>query len=418
MTVMLLHAGCGVDTTGSNNGIQSATYQNPYPPKIPDGMGGRAGPDGRPINNYNPVSIPLHAPSGRVCSTGGMSMYSWGYEVWNGAKSPLVDFLRNPKVQDFGCGDIYINVADYTATTYIRDEFALVSFIRNVRASGNRGIVFLVYGDVQVSSNGAPNGPTEFADTFFGWLEKVPDTDLGAMLPIGLSYDCEHLSHTTIENALNRAQQLKADFAARRLGGDASKITIEWTIEGQEKPVDTDIVMKLSDRALMMAYRNHVGTSVRDPTGVDNIITRIFDFMFTNQCRHCLDDAYATANYKAKIKLMFEADCQCGSSCNKISFCAYDAVEALWGGNSYKTGAQYLVGTLKKAEELIRARLGPAKFQRLFGHAENMSLFVIHNWNWFTCYFDDPSVAITTPIGSHQSTCKDYHTYAKSCRSQ
>ncbi len=374
--------------------------------------------------NQNRVKIDLVPPSGRVCPQKGISMYSWGYEVWNNTASPIVDFFMNPKVGPYyGCGDVYINVADYTAPTYIRDEYALIPFMRNVRATGNRGIVFLVYGDVQVSSNGAPNGPTDFANTFFNWLWTVSDQDLHAILPIGISYDCEHLSHVTIENALNTAQKRKADFVNRKLGGDASLITVEWTIEGQEKPVDTDIVMKLSDRALMMAYRNHVATSLRDPLGEDNIVTRVMDFMFTKQCRNCLDDAYAEKNYRAKIKVMIEADCLCGSSCHKISFCAYDAVEDAWGRKNhagtmtYKNGAEYMMGTLKEAEIRLRSKLGH-KFERLFGESDNMSLFVVHNWNWFTCYFNDPSLYIYTPIGVKQESCKSYHLFADACRSQ
>ena len=410
--------GCGTGNNGGDpNRFMNGGAQKARQPGI--------SMDGKPIPGYNPVDIPLISPSGRVCSGTGISMYTWGYEVWNNTDSPVINFLQNPKVAaNYGCGDVYINVADYSAPRYIRDEYALVPFIRNVRATGNRGIVFLVYGDVQVSSNGAPNGPTEFADTFFDWLWRIEDADLQAMVPLGVSYDCEHLSHLTIENALNRAQQLKADFVKKRLGGDASLLTIEWTIEGQEKPHDTDIVMKLSDRALMMAYRNHVATSERDPRGEDNIITRVMDFMFTKQCTHCLDDSYAAKHYKAKIKIMMEADCLCGQSCHKISFCAYDAKADVWGRNnhsgvkSYSNGAQYMMGTITEAEKRLRDRLGPSKYQRLFGTTDNLSLFVIHNWNWFTCYFDDPSLYITTPIGTKRETCSSYHIYANSCRSQ
>jgi hypothetical protein len=60
--------------------------------------------------------------------------------------------------------------------------------MKNVRAAGKRGIIFLVYGDVQVSPNGAPDGQFEFAGTFFQWINKIWDEDLKAILPIGLSY--------------------------------------------------------------------------------------------------------------------------------------------------------------------------------------------------------------------------------------
>jgi hypothetical protein len=416
-SLAFVHYGC--DTTSTNAGrFQNNGFARPNDPEIPNGFR-----NGNGYGAFGP-NIPLISPAGSVCDSKDISIYTWGYELYNKTTSPIVDFLGNPKAARYRCGDVYINVADHTATTYIRDEYALVPFIKNVRATGNRGIVFLTYGDVQVSANGAPNGPTEFADTFFRWLNSVSDADMKAILPLGLSYDCEHLPHSTIVNALTRAQELKQKIARERLGGDASQLTVEWTIEGQEKPHDTDTVLKLSDRALMMAYRNHVDTSVRDPGGEDNLVTRVFDFMFTKQCRHCLDDAYAEANYKAKIKIMIEADCECGASCNKISFCAYDAAEELWGrknhlGQSvYKTGEQYMIGTLQEANERIRARLGPARYERLFGKTENLSLFVVHNWSWFTCFFDDPSVSIPVPIGAKQQSCKNYHSMAKSCRSQ
>ena len=372
-----------------------------------------------PERRQTVIDIPLLPPVKDTCSGNQLGLYSWGYEVWNSPTSPLVSFLRNPAVKEYGCGDLYINVADYSATTYIKDEAALVPFIKNVRSSGNQAVVFLVYGDVDVGKNGAENGPTEFADTFFRWISSIPDSDLKTMLPLGVSYDCEHLSVRVIENALKRAQELKRILVNQRLGGDASLIQIEWTVEGQEKPVDTDMVMRLADRALVMSYRTHMGKSVKDPLGEDNMVTRLFDFMFTKQCRHCLDDAYATANYKAKIRIMFEADCQCGNGCGKISFCAYDAKESGWGEN-HPNGAAYLMSTLQEFDTELRhgGRLSSSQYSRLFGAPTNLQLFVVHNWQWFTCFFDDPSVAVTTPIGRQRESCKNYHSMARACRSK
>ena len=415
-------SGCGNVSNNQRRQSNFADLLTPRAPNIPNGIpSAPVAPDGKPRAPANVVHIPLIPQARASCSGNKLGLYTWGYDSWNDRTSPIVDFLQNPDVSAFSCGEIYINVADYTAPYYIRDEYALVPFIRNVRATGNHETVFLVYGDVQVSAH-APNGPTDFAETFFRWMTGLSDTDLHALLPLGLSYDCEHLSHTTIEDALTRAQQLKSVFVNSRLGGDGSRITIEWTIEGEKKPVDTDIVMKLSDRALMMGYRNHVGRSVRDPDGEDNIITRLMNFMFREQCQRCLDDDYAQANYRAKIKLMFEADCECGASCHKISFCAYDASEELWGrrnhlGQSvYRNGAEYMEGTMREAERQLRTHMTPAQFQRLFGETRDLSLFVIHNWNWFTCFFQNPSVAIKTPIGAKQQTCKNYAAHASSCR--
>ena len=362
---------------------------------------------------------PLDRRIGSVCSSktgNNIGLYTWGHEVWREESiSPLMDFISHPKVSEYGCGDVYINVSDYSSPEMIPTPEALYPFILNLRRSGNRAFVYLVYGDVNVSGNGAPDGPKVFADTFFNWVASLSDLQLNDILPIGISYDCEHLSPKTIEEALNRCQSLKEGIRVSRLGGDATQISIQWTIEGERKPVDTDIVMKLADSALMMGYRNHVGKSIHDPSGVDNIVTRLMIFMFTEQCTHCLDDAYATANYKAKIKLMFEADCMCGNSCRKISFCAYDATVEGWG-KEYKNGAEYMMATLNEAEIELRSQLGTSRFNRLFGPQENMSLFVIHNWQWFTCFFNDPEVHVNTPIGKQNETCANYHTWANGCR--
>jgi len=367
----------------------------------------------RNLQDY--ISSPTLNPD--TCSGNRIGLYAWGYEVWNSTSSPMIDFLSNPSVRDYSCGDIYINVADYTASTYIRDELALVPFIKSVRSTGNTGVVFLVYGDVQVSGHEAEDGPTEFADTFFRWVSSISDSDLHQIAPVGVSYDCEHLSVKVIETALNRAQDLKREVVISRLGGDDSLIQIEWTVEGQEKPDDTDMIMRLADRALIMNYRTHISSSVKDPLGRDNMITRLFDFMFKRQCKRCLDDAYATANYKAKIRIMLEADCQCGASCRKISFCAYDSREPGWG-DDFTNGAEYMMHTLYAFDTELRSgrRLSPSQYERLFGSPQNLQLFVVHNWHWFTCFFDDPSVAVSTPIGKKLESCINYHSMAQACR--
>ena len=417
--------------TEPNNGLGGNNYRNPLSPVspvLPSGVPAQI-PGERPA--VTPVHIPLLPRVRDSCNGNNLGLYSWGYEVWNNRQSPMIEFLNNPRVQEFGCGDVYINAADYSAPNYIRDEYALVPFIRNVRANGNQAVVFLVYGDVQVSSNGAPNGPTEFADTVFDWLSRVSDAELAAMVPIGISYDCEHLPVSTIQSALTRAQQLKTQLINTRLGGDASKFVVEWTIEGERKPDDTDMVMRLADRALMMDYRNHVNTSPNDPTGEDNFITRLFDFMLNpvrgeGQCEKCLDDAYASANYKAKIKLMIEADCECGQSCKKISFCAFDARQQTWGqmnhlgARAYSNGAEYLTGTLREVHTQIRNHplMTSERFARLFGDNDDLELFVVHNWQWFTCFFNDPNVAVSTPIGAKGETCRNHATLAAECRTK
>lgn len=370
----------------------------------------------------SPFTAALETPdqpeSTDTCQGNQLGLYSWGYEVWNSNDSPMVAFLRNPAVKEYGCGDIYINVADYGETREIPHVDELLAFIKNVRSSGNKAVVFLTYGDDDVDNNGAVDGPTEFAETFFKWISTLSDSDLQAILPIGVSYDCEHVSLRVIEKALERAQKLKRDLVKERLGGDESLVQIEWVIEGQRKPENTDMIMKLADRALVMNYRTHVAKSIKDPSGRDNMVTRLFDFMFTKQCEHCLDDAYAEKHYKAKIRILFEADCEIREHCKKISFCAYDGKEKGWG-SEYENGAQYLTKTLEKFDIELRqgGRLRPDQYARLFGSPTNLQLFAIHNWQWFTCFFDDPSVAVTTPIGKRRESCVNYHSLASTCRS-
>lgn len=357
--------------------------------------------------------------SSDTCQGNQLGLYSWGYEVWNSDDSPMIAFLRNPSVKEYGCGDIYINVADYGSPGEIPHAEELVAFIKNVRSSGNKAVVFLTYGDDDVDNNGAVDGPTEFAETFFEWISTLSDSDLQAILPIGVSYDCEHVSLRVIEKALKSAQNLKRALVNERLGGDESLVQIEWVIEGQRKPKNTDMIMRLADRALVMNYRTHIGKSIKDPSGRDNMVTRLFDFMFTKQCEHCLDDAYATEHYKAKIRIIVEADCEIREYCGKISFCAYDAKAKGWG-NEFENGAQYLTKTLEKLDLELRqgGRLTPDQYSRLFGSPTNLQLFAIHNWQWFTCFFDDPSVAVTTPIGKRLESCENYHSLANTCRSK
>ena len=379
--------------------------------------GGWSGTTPRISQQSTPLSrpVPLMERMVTECRGNHLGLYTWGHDIWDSESSSFMDFLLNPAVGGFGCGDVYINVSDYSAPDWIPNPHNLYPFIYNVRSTGNTGVVYLGYGDVAVGSNGAPDGPKRFADTFFNWVASLTQDQLNDILPIGVSYDCEHLSPKTIQDALVRAQKLKEDIRVERLGGDGSQIVIQWTIEGQKKPVDTDIVMKYADSALMMAYRNHMGTSVFDPFGEDNILTRLMNFMFKEQCKHCLNDSYAIANYRAKIKIMVEADCMCGSSCRKISFCAYDATTPGWG-DEYENGAEYLMSTLQVADEALRNELGPARFNRLFGSTNEMSLFVVHNWHWFTCFFNNPSVYTKSPIGVRKESCANYKTWARGCR--
>ena len=380
------------------------------------GQSGTGNNRSSPKTSKSPT-VPTIKPVRSSCAGNNIGLYTWGQDVWNNPDSPMIDFLLNPSVSEFSCGDIYIETGDYSSPDKIKDEQNLIPFIRNVRATGNSSPVFLVYGDVQVSKNGVLDGAERFARTFFRWVNDMSQDDLNAILPIGISFDCEHLPLSTIQGGLGTARNLKNEILETKLGGDAAKLIIEWAIEGQPKPDDTDLIMKLADRALMMVYRNHMGTSVRDPTATETLMNRLFDFMFKDQCRHCLDDAYAKTHYRAKLRIMVEADCRCAESCHKISFCAFDSKAAGWGDN-FPNGAEYLTATVTQFEHELRSggRLSREQFHRLFGDVTGLELIVIHNWHWFTCMFDTPSVEVKTPIGKQKESCKSYHAYADGCR--
>jgi hypothetical protein len=192
-------------------------------------------------------------------------------------------------------------------------------------------------------------------------------------------------------------------------------------VEGEPNPESTDTIMRLADSALVMVYRNHAGPSILDSSGVDTIKSRFMGYMLKKQCTRCLDDKYAKANYIAKMKLMVEADCQCTDNCRKTSFCAFDTSSKGWG-DQYSSATEYMTATLRDTLQQIHADLKPEQYQRLFGKAylqnnQDLSLFVVHNWEWFTCYFETKSMTSRDIFGiAALEQCSDYRQHAKTCR--
>jgi len=365
---------------------------------------------------------PVMAQKFTSCTGSGLGMYSWNHISWKTANAKMIRFLMERR--DFACGDVYINVSDFSSPDSIPSPVNVISFIRNVRATGNRGVVYLTYGDINVNANGVLDGPARFARTFFDWFNSVPQQTLDEILPIGLSFDCEHVDLATIRSALTVAQNLKSSVLNSKLGNDPSKVVVQWVVEGALSPANTDTIMRLADSAIIMVYRNHEGSSpVIDPTGVDTLSTRFLDYMMTRQCEHCLDDVYAAEHYKAKIRLMIESDCECRDNCRKTSFCAFDTRQPGWG-NNFANPVEYLTTTLSNTKRTLQARLTEVQQERLFGHRltddpADLSLFVVHNWEWFNCYFGDQSArdADWDPeAGGQNVSCKDYHTLANVCR--
>jgi len=327
----------------------------------------------------------------------------------------------NEKSRLFGCGDIYLNVADYSNPDHVKNSYNLYPFIHNIRATGNTGTVFLTYGDIDVNSNGSPDGPERFVRTFFAWFNALPQERLAEIFPIGISFDCEHLSVSTIERALSLAQSMKSNILESKLGNKSTNLIIQWAVEGHRNPESTDTIMRLADSALMMGYRNHSGPSPIDPSGSDTITTRFLNHMLRTQCPHCLDESYSVANYGAKLKLMVESACDCKDHCRKVSFCANDTSKDGWGHN-HASGSEYLVATLQETLQQIKEALTAAQFERLFGTAPNkvndLSIFVIHSWEWFTCSFETTEMSAADIFGNtNLEICSKYRELANTCRS-
>jgi hypothetical protein len=285
--------------------------------------------------------------------------------------------------------------------------------------------VYMTYGDINVNANRVLDGPERFARAFFDWFNSIDETILPLILPIGISFDCEHLPESTIVSALTTAQNHKSSVLSSKLNNDPSKLIIQWTIEGARSPANTDAIMRLADSAVVMVYRNHEGPSVNiDPRGDDTLSTRFLDYMMREQCERCLDDAYASAHYKAKIKLMIESDCECRDNCRKTSFCAFDTTQPGWG-EGFSSPVEYLTNTLQKTNAILQTALTTDQQVRLFGqklatNPADLSIFVVHNWEWFNCYFGKHAIRNAEDWdpeeAGHFVNCKDYHTLANVCR--
>jgi hypothetical protein len=156
-----------------------------------------------------------------------------------------------------------------------------------------------------------------FTQTFFEWSETIPLEVAITLGAIGLSFDGEKMPAASTESCLIKAQTLKAQSSF-----PAGRLLIQHTIEGKRNPDGTDFVMKHADSALVMIYRNYMTSPTMSESS--NILGRA-KFFLTEQCVYCLDDAYAAANYQAKITMMVEASCGPMNYCAKLSFCAHDA---------------------------------------------------------------------------------------------
>ena len=335
------------------------------------------------------VSVPL-IPITQTCEGMKLGMYIWEQSHWQSGNTHFARHLTGPNAQRWTCGDIYINVADYSNAESIKDSAMLLPFIINARRAGNRGVIWLTYGDVVERNFAACKA---FANTFFKWLSTIPDEWVDVVRPIGLSYDIENFPVGVLREVILDAQERKIKHNFRFGQGG---ILVQCTVENHEKFAETDIVMRFADRALMMAYRNSLGGSGKED---DGLIERL-RWMFTKQCKRCLDDAYATEHYKAKVTVLVETACKLGKSCSYISFCAFDGL-----GN--RGGIEYLGATLKELDRRLISDgiLTEAQRNRLFS---STAPFAVHDWDWFRCFYQD----------EHDSNgrCSSYHSFSATCR--
>ena len=330
-----------------------------------------------------------------LCDGSKIGMYVWDQAHWRDP-SPEKGFLKHlstSHARRLTCGDIFINVADYSSALQISDSNQLVPFILQARKAGNLGVIWLTYGDVTEKDSAACKA---FVNTFFTWVDTIPDNLIRKVIPIGLSYDIENFPVDVITDTLVSAQKRKKQLI-HKFGNDG--LLIQCTIDGQIRPLQTDAIMKHADRALAMAYRNYI-YSTNDPDGTKNGLLQQLTILFKEQCVHCLDDLYATENYRAEITVMVETACKMGKSCSFVSFCAYDGAET--------GGVDYLSKTLRNIDELIVSSglMSSSQKERLFSKS---APYAVHDWDWFQCFY-----RVETDTNPK---CKTYASYAKACRS-
>ena len=362
-------------TTGQ---VSESTSVNTFP---------TASPSLSPGSTVTP--FPTAGPSSN-CPGKRIGQYTWGTELWRGGATELSDFFATDAGKEWGCGDLTINIGDFTAPGVIAYEKDLVPFILRYRKTSKNyeSVVWLSYGDVVSGDSGLMS---QFVDTFFDWANSISADTAKSLGTIGLSFDVEHMSGDGTKEVLLKVQSMKSST-----NFESGKLLVQHTIEGNYNPDGTDYVMRYADSALIMLYRNYMTSSTFKPDS--NILSRAKYFL-QEQCVHCLDDAYATANYKAKVTVMIEASCAPADYCAKISFCAHD------GSGE---GATYAWNTLQEMQAgmFSSGLVTSAQFARLFNP---LTTYAVHDWTWFRCY---------APLSDSvtYSQCSKYHAAAATCR--
>lgn len=334
-------------------------------------------------------SIPS-PPENPSCKGKRIGLYTWDTSYWLDGNPELFEFLDTNTGRKWNCGNLYVNIGDYSSSDNIPSPSNLVQFAVSYRSRlrNEAGILFFTYGDVTETDGEAM---IRFTETFFDWVESISLPNAKAMGRIGISYDVEHMDPKYTEKVLKLCRKRRKSTS---FGDD--KLIIQYVIEGDENRVGTDIAFRYADSVLAMLYSNYV--SEKDPLASNSLVGRLHWFLKT-QCVKCLDDEYASLKYRAKITVMVEASCKMGRSCSWASFCAYD------GANE---GAYYLVETLETAMSYLPSFISEKQFNRLF---QIDSLFVVNSFEWYRCY--QPFQGIFS-----SKACSEFHALAHSCRTK
>jgi hypothetical protein len=340
------------------------------------------------------ITTPASPHQTRACTGQRIGTYAWSQSYWRSSDSSLLDFLTSALGREWACGDLTINVGDFTNPEKIHDSSYLVKFAQDYhsRVANADTVLWLSYGDV-VSKNGS--SMLEFTRTFFKWVVSIPSDVAVSMGRIGISYDVEHVDPEYTRQVLILASELRkaAPFPE-------GSILIQHTIEGANNVVGTDHVMRYADSALAMVYRNYMNDTTGKYHEDSNIANRLL-WMLSEQCPNCLNDSFAAAHYKAKITVMVEASCKMGAGCGKLSFCSFDGPHE---------GAYRVVDIMKEMKSVLLARgsITPAQYERLFS---TTTPYATHHWEWFRCFAPFSSSFV-------YPNCSEYHTLAASCRTQ
>jgi hypothetical protein len=152
-TSALVFSGCGSGTSESVPDDPVATTEEPSNVDTTSGPDGPTGEPDAPKSSPDRITpkppAPTVAPSSK-CPGKRLGQYTWGTELWRQGARELSDFFSTEDGKEWGCGDITINIGDFSAPEVIAYKEDIVPFIHAYReSSGNyESVVWLSYGDV------------------------------------------------------------------------------------------------------------------------------------------------------------------------------------------------------------------------------------------------------------------------------